>query len=234
MKSIIAAALCVATAVGAFCSEPFKLDFSQAVPGSRPKSFSSFVGSWYAAKEKNGNIVYVVDGRKWSRGSLSAGVADKAKALYGDRYAEFLDNIAAYKYFPLAICKSVENFESGTISVRFKTISGRIDQAAGIAFDIKRNGDYLVVRANSLENNIVAFRLRGGRRSVVKWVRNIPVPSKRWQTLKLVIKNGVVRGFLDGERRLEFKTAEKISGKIGLWSKADSYVLFDDFQVNTN
>jgi hypothetical protein len=160
---------------------------------------------------------------------MSAGIADKAKALYGERYAEFLDNLSAYKYFPLSIYQGVESFKNGTISVKFKTISGRIDQAAGIAFNIKPNGDYLVVRANPLENNIVAFRMRHGKRSVVKWMRNIPTASRKWHSLKIVVKGDVVEGFLDGQLRIRFKTAKKVEGKIGLWSKADSYVLFDDF-----
>jgi hypothetical protein len=196
--------------------------------GAAPKSFSSFVGSWYVTKDGESNV-YAVDGRKWSQGTMSAGIADKAKALYGERYAEFLDNLAAYKYFPLSIYQGVKNFTDGTISVRFKTVSGRIDQAAGIAFDIKPNGDYFVIRANPLENNIVAFRLQHGKRSAVKWIRNIPTPSNKWHTLKLIIKGNVVIGFLNGKKCITIKTDKKIEGKIGLWSKADSYVLFDDF-----
>ena len=34
----------------------------------------------------------VVDGRQWKEGQTAAGIADKARALYGDRYAEFLDS----------------------------------------------------------------------------------------------------------------------------------------------
>ena len=71
------------------------VDFKGETVGAPGKSFSSFVGSWYVAKDGK-NIVYAVDGRKWSRGAMSAGIADKAKALYGERYAEFLDNLALF------------------------------------------------------------------------------------------------------------------------------------------
>ncbi|MCK5807433.1 hypothetical protein KAH37_00460 [bacterium] len=160
---------------------------------------------------------------------MAEGIAQKAKALYGKRYAEFLDNLDAYKYFPLSIYKGAESVANGTITVSFKAISGRIDQGAGIAFNIKPNGDYLVIRANPLERNIVLFKMEKGKRSSVKWVRNIPHKSKVWHTLKVVINGDKVEGWLNGKKYITYKHKEKIAEKIGLWSKADSYVFFDDF-----
>ena len=63
------------------------------------------------------------------------------------------DNVKAYAYFPFAVFKDVQDFKEGEITVRFKPIAGRIDQGAGILFNLKPNGDYLIVRANALENN---------------------------------------------------------------------------------
>jgi len=192
--------------------------------------FSSFVGKWHIDGDGE-NTVYAVDGRSWERGVLSDGIVSKAKGLYGERYAEFLDNLEAYKYFPLTICQDVENFSDGTISVKFKGISGRIDQAAGIAFDIKQNGDYLVVRANPLENNLVMFQMKKGRRHSVQWIRKVKTPTHTWHTLKVVIKGKNIKGFVDDKLYLNYDFDENISGKIGLWSKSDSYVFFDDFSV---
>ncbi|RMG75765.1 MAG: hypothetical protein D6707_13075 [Bacteroidetes bacterium] len=164
---------------------------------------------------------------------MSEGIANKAKALYGDRYAEFLDNLEAYKYFPLSVYKKVENFKNGTISVKFKGISGRIDRAAGIAFDLKQNGDYLVIRANPLENNVVMFRMRKGKRSSVQWIRNIKIKSNKWYVLTVKIKGRRIKGYLNGKLYISYFNKTKISGKIGLWSKADSYVFFDDWKVKS-
>ena len=162
---------------------------------------------------------------------MSAGIADKAKALYGQRYAEFLDSLAAYKYFPLTIFQGIKDFSNGTISVKFKAISGRIDQAAGIAFNIKPNGDYLVIRANPVENNMVAFKMERGYRSVVQWIRDVPIQSRKWYILKVVIKDNRAEGYLNNKRYITFKYKKNIDGKIGLWSKSDSYVFFDNFSV---
>ena len=77
---------------------------------------------------REGNKVLVIDGRNWKQGQTAAGVADRAKTLYGDRYGEFLDNVKAFAYFPYAVATGVEDFRQGEITLRFKPISGRIDQ----------------------------------------------------------------------------------------------------------
>ena len=98
--------------------------------GAEPKSFLSVVGVWRIEAEGNKKVL-AVDGRQWKEGQTSAGIADKARALYGDRYAEFLDRVQAYAYFPYTVAKDVADFRDGEISVRFEGISGRIDQGAG-------------------------------------------------------------------------------------------------------
>jgi hypothetical protein len=71
-----------------------------------------------------------------------------------------LDNLEAYKHFPLSVFREASEFRNGTLAVSFKPVSGRVDQAAGIAFNIQPNGDYLVVRANSLENDEESLQSR--------------------------------------------------------------------------
>ena len=142
------------------------------------------VGIWRIESEAGKNVL-AVDGRNWKEGQSSAGVADKARSLYGDRYAEFLDRVQAYAYYPYTVATNVQDFRNGEISVRFEGLSGRIDQGAGILFNLKSNGDYLALRANCLENNLVLWRFERGKRSSVAWVRNAPAASKQWHDLKV-------------------------------------------------
>ena len=86
------------------------------------------------------------------------------------------------------------DFRDGEISVRFEGISGRIDQGAGILFNLKPNGDYLTVRANPLENNLVLWKFEKGKRSSVKWIRNTPTPTRQWHDLKVRIAGHQGRG----------------------------------------
>lgn len=198
--------------------------------GAEPRSFSPAVGHWIVVEE-NGNPALSVNGSKWAVGQPSAGLADKARALYGERYAEFLDNVQAYAYFPIAILNQPTDFREGTITVRFKGVAGRIDQAAGILFDVKPNGDYLSLRANPLEDNLVLWKLVKGKRSSVKWVRNTPTPTAQWHELKLIVAGRRVEGYINGKLLLQHELAAPVSGRVGLWSKADSVVYFDDYRV---
>ena len=170
-------------------------------------------------------------GPRGYRGQTAAGLAEHAKSLYGERYGEFLDNVKAFAYFPYAIATGIDDFRQGEISLRFKPLSGRIDQGAGILFNLKPNGDYLTVRANALENNLVLWKFEKGRRSSVKWVRDVPTPTKTWHDLKVVIKGTNVEGYLNGKHYLTHQLPEPVSGKIGVWSKADSHMYIDDYRV---
>ena len=117
--------------LSAHATQPLKIDFSDETVGAERKSFLSVVGIWRIESDGN-NKVLVVDGRQWKQGQTAAGIADKARTLYGDRYAEFLDRVQAYAYFPYVVAKDVTDFRDGEISVRFEGISSRIDQGAGI------------------------------------------------------------------------------------------------------
>ncbi len=188
----------------AAAEQPVKADLSNETVGAEPKSFLS-----------------------------SAGLAEKARALYGERYAEFLDRVQAYAYFPYAVFKDVQDFRNGEIIARFEGLSGRIDQGAGILFNLKPNGDYLTIRANCLENNLVLWKFEKGKRSSVKWVRNTPTATRQWHELKVRIAGTKVEGYLDGKLYLEHTLPEPVSGRIGLWSKADSHMYFADFAATS-
>ncbi len=206
-----------------------QFEFKNEIPGKESKVFSSIVGMWHIDKDGSRHV-YAVDGR-YQQGLLSPNAEENVKTLFGEKSSEFLNRIAAYKEFPLTVCKEYPIFTNGTLVASFKAIGGGEDQAAGIAFDIKHNGEYLAVRANALENNLVLFKFERGRRSSLQWIKNVPPPSEGWHTLKVVIKGKKIEGYLDDKKYIDYISGDLIGGKIGLWSKADSYVFFDNFIV---
>jgi len=115
--------------------------------------------------------------------------------------------------------------------MRFKSIAGRIDQGAGILFDLKPNGDYYALRANPLENNLVLWRMHHGKRTAESWVRDVVTPSRRWHDITLKVKGTQVKGYVNGKQYLAFTLPAPVVGKVGIWTKADSVVYFDDYQV---
>src|SRR5258705_13794564 len=84
-------------AIPAAAQQPTKIDFSNEVVGAEPKALVAVVGIWRIESEAGKNVL-AVDGRKWKEGQASDGTSDKARALYGERYAEFLDRVQAYAY----------------------------------------------------------------------------------------------------------------------------------------
>jgi len=229
-KTLLIIALSVVVVLLPAFAAPIKVDLTNETAGAEPKGLVPVVGVWRIEND-SGKKLLAVDGRQWKEGQSSAGIADKARALYGERYAEFLDRVQAYAYYPYVVAKDVEDFKNGEITVRFEGLSGRIDQGAGILFNLKPNGDYLTIRANCLENNLVLWKFERGRRSSVEWVRNTPTASRQWHDLKVRIAGNKVEGYLDGKLYLQHTLPQPVSGKIGLWSKADSYMHFDDFTV---
>jgi len=204
--------------------------FEAETSGAEPSTFSALVGEWIIIEEGS-NKRLSVNGTGWESGQPASGLNAKARNLYGDRYKEFRDNVKEHADFPVAILNSVADFRGGTITVRFKGIAGRVDQAAGILFDVQPNGDYLTLRANCLEDNLVLFKYVNGSRSSVKWVKNAPTATAQWHELKLTVQGSKIEGRLDGKLTMTHDLGKPISGRIGLWSKADSVMYFDDYAV---
>ncbi len=218
--------------VAAFAhAQTLRIDVSKEKPGSEPAHFLSVVGNWAVAQDEGKNIL-MVDGRQWKRGQPAGGLAGKARTIYGSRHEEFIDNVKAFAYFPYAVAQGVDNFQNGEISMRFKLIEGALDQCAGILFNLKPNGDYLTVRFNAKEDNLVLWTFRQGKRSFVKkGAEDMPLKMKQWYAMKIEVHGTKLEGWLNGKRLLEYTLPEPVSGKTGLWTKTDSVTYFDDFAV---
>lgn len=208
-----------------------QVDLSKEKAGADSKQFLAVVGDWSIAADAGKNVV-LVDGRAWKRGQPAGGLADKARAIYGSRHEEFIDNVKAFAYFPYAVASAVPDFQNGEISVRFKLLGGALDQCAGILFNLKPNGDYLAVRFNAKEDNLVLWTFDKGKRSFVKKAgKDVRIPMGEWHSIKIAVKETALEGYLDGEHILDYTLAAPVSGKVGLWAKTDSVTEFSDFVV---
>jgi hypothetical protein len=212
--------------------EPTRIDLAKEKAGTESTLFLSVVGNWVIGQDEGKNVI-IVDGRQWKRGDPSGGLADKARAIYGSRHEEFIDNVKAFAYFPYTVAKGIDDFQDGEISMRFKLMEGQLDQCAGILFNLKPNGDYLTVRFNAKEDNLVLWTFNKGKRSFVKrGFENMPLQMKQWYDMKIVVKGTQLEGYLNGKKLLEYTLTEPVSGKVGLWSKTDSVSYFSDFTVS--
>jgi hypothetical protein len=207
------------------------VDLAKEKVGGESARFLSMVGNWVVVQDGDKKCL-AVDGRQWMKGQPAGGLAQKARSIYGSRHEEFIDNVKAFAYFPYAVAREIDDFHDGEISVRFKLVSGQLDLCAGILFNLKPNGDYLTVRFNGKEDNVVLWTFNKGKRSFVKrGSENVPLAMNQWHDLKVAIQGTNLQAYLNGKPLLEYTLAEPVSGKVGVWSKTDSVSYFDDFTV---
>jgi hypothetical protein len=130
--------------------------------------------------------------------------------------------------YPVAL-KDDTNLKDGFVEVKFKPVSGQEDQAGGVVWRVKDADNYYIARANALEGNVRIYHFVKGKRTQFKGV-NVPVASGQWHTLRVHFSGNQFAVLFNGK---ELFTAEdethKDAGKVGVWTKADSVTLFDDF-----
>jgi hypothetical protein len=118
---------------------------------------------------------------------------------------------------------------NGTVEVKFKPLSGREDQAGGLVWRWKDGDNYYVARANALENNVSLYYTERGRRLTLKYV-DAPVAANTWHTLRVEFQGTQIRVTLDSKTYIELSDSHiSGAGAVGVWTKADSVTVFDDF-----
>lgn len=143
--------------------------------------------------------------------------------------AQTSDDSTDYR-FPIAVSNEGA-FKDLELSVKFKAVSGSVDQAGGLVFRYLDENNYYIVRANALENNYTLYHvIKGSRRQFAS--ANLTVTPKEWHELKVVCVGNQITCFFDGQQRIQATDESfKEAGKIGVWTKADSVTYFDDLSV---
>jgi hypothetical protein len=130
--------------------------------------------------------------------------------------------------YPVCI-KDDTNLKDGVVEVKFKPIAGKEDQAGGVLWRAKDVNNYYVARANALEDNVTIYHTINGRRTEKKRT-SMKVASNQWHTLRVEFQGNHFTVTLDGQKALDWDDETfKDAGKVGVWTKADSVTLFDDF-----
>ena len=125
--------------------------------------------------------------------------------------------------------KDDTSLKDGFVEVKFKPVSGKEDQAGGVIWRAKDADNYYIARANALEDNVTIYHTVKGKRTEKKRA-DVKVASNEWHTLRVDFKDNHFAVTLDGKRAIEWDDDTfKEAGKVGVWTKADSVTLFDDF-----
>jgi hypothetical protein len=188
-----------------------EIDFSKMEPGRPPRDFD-------ASRTGHGApATWVV-------------VAD-ATAASGRAIAQTSTDRTDYR-FPLAVYQPISP-KDVEVTVRFKPVAGKVDQAGGIAVRLTTPDDYYVVRANALEDNVRFYRVVKGNRQQIAGA-DTKVASGEWHTLTLKAQGDRFTVSFDGKQL--YTTEDKTfgnPGKIALWTKADSVTHFDRIAITT-
>jgi len=125
------------------------------------------------------------------------------------------------------------SLKDGFVEVKFKPISGKEDQAGGLVWPVKDSNNYYIARANALEDNVTIYHTINGRRTEKKRT-NTKVASNTWHTLRVDFQDNHLTVTFDGKKAIEWDDDTfKHAGQVGVWTKADSVTLFDDFSYGS-
>ena len=179
------------------------VNFDDARPGEAPRG-------WIATKTGSGTPKWTV-------------VADDSAPSKPNVLKQ--SGVATY---PICI-KEGTLLKDGFVAVKFKPVAGKEDQAGGVIWRCRDADNYYIARANALEDNVTIYHTIKGRRVAFKNVEAKVAPGA-WHTLRVDFAGNRFTVTFDGKKIIE-TTDDSFAdaGKVGVWTKADSVTLFDDF-----
>src|SRR2546425_3023840 len=204
VATAVCATLVVAVAQGS------KVDFEKDDVGKLPKGFS-----------------FALTGQ----GRPGVWIVKKDDQAHGNVLVQTDADTTDYR-FPVAVYNDV-TAKDVDLSVRFKPISGKGDQGAGLVWRYRDPNNYYITRCNALEDNCTIYHVVNGRRQAFR-NQNVKVASNTWHTLRIEAAGDHFVVTYDDRKVLDATDQTfKEAGKVGLWTKADSVIAFDDFSIAT-
>jgi hypothetical protein len=134
-----------------------------------------------------------------------------------------------------------EKIKNGFAEVKIRPVAGKEDQAGGLVWRFKDANNYYVVRANALEGNVVLYKTVNGKRSSLQvkgrmfgYGIDTDVPKGKWSTLRVEFVGDLFTVFYAGKKLFQVQDVTFADeGAVGVWTKADSVTLFDDFSYGS-
>lgn len=175
--------------------------------------------------------------RGWLAGITGPGaarwaVARDPSAPSGPNVLKQFGEVPSHSY-PWCVNTNI-SLKNGFVQVKFKSVTGKEDQAGGVIWRWQNGDNYYIARGNALEDNIILFRTEGGER---KELHRVPmkVTPKEWHILRVDFYGRRFTVTFDTHKVMEWEddTFTK-PGAAGVWTKADSVMLFDDFRCDVN
>ena len=205
MKTLIKLAL--TTGLLAVTAQAETINFDDATPGAAPPG-------WTATKTGKGEAKWTIE-KDDTAPSKPNVLKQSGEATY-----------------PVCL-KNDTSLKDGFVEVKFKPISGKEDQAGGVVWRAKDSDNYYIARANALEDNVTIYHTVKGKRTEKKRT-SMKVASGEWHSLRVDFSGNHFTVTFDGKKAIEWDDETFTdAGMVGVWTKADSVTLFDDFTYGT-
>jgi hypothetical protein len=132
--------------------------------------------------------------------------------------------------FPVAVVAG-SSFKDVRLSVACKPISGSVDQGCGLVWRFKDPSNYYLTRANALEDNVRLYHVKDGSRiQFATWSGK--VASNVWHKLRVDAKGDRFEVYFDDKKVMGAQDSTfGDAGEVGVWTKADSVIQFDDLSA---
>ena len=197
--------------------------------GNEPTTFVVLAGNW-TVRDEAGERVLRVDGTNWKVGTPPKALPEKAAALFPASAAAFEKRVLAGLQFPYGVVRQVGTFADGELKVDFKLVGGASDQFASLLFGLTDDANHYAYRYNTKDGDTALWKVVNGERERLHH-GGIPVAVKlgEWHTLRLRIAGTQLTGWVDDTQALTFTLPAPVTGRVGLWSKADSVTDYRNF-----
>src|SRR2546423_1815866 len=175
MKTLI---IVLMTAFGTSMATAETINFDNLKPGTPPPG-------WTASKTGKGNAKWTVEADD-SAPSKPNVLKQSGEATY-----------------PVCI-KDNTFLKDGFVEVKFKSISGKEDQAGGVIWRCQDADNYYIARANALEDNVTIYHTVKGKRTEKKRT-HMKVALNQWHTLRVDFQSSHFVVTFDGTKALEWE-----------------------------
>ncbi len=119
---------------------------------------------------------------------------------------------------------------SAEINVKFKIISGEKTQAAGIVLRFIDRTHYFVLMADAKNGRFSLCKVDPDF-VVCNYERPAQISVGQWHTIKANVSGEGIRAYLDDQMLIQANNQYYQTGQVGLWTKKDTSVYFDDFKI---
>lgn len=118
-----------------------------------------------------------------------------------------------------------------SVSVRCKLLAGLVDQACGVVVRHRDDANHYVARMDALDGNVRIYSVKDGVRTAFATYTG-PITLGVWHELRVDAERERFVVWLNGRAVIDAHDRTYHGpGRVGLWTKSDVLVQFDDLRV---